>query len=1634
MARKKPLSGLIRGPGPNNEIIGGFDGAGLKTVKPITFLGGTVLSFNSSLGLGPLEESSLSVELINDCFADPDNVFYQNLNPPGSYFLGEINIGSPVFFDLGEATAPERTRELFESRRDEEIQQSGIPSYFRFGGILQSYTAKQSSSGLTFDARVVDPRSLLGGVNIVVANTLSGPIKHRNYYNAYAYYEYGVLKPEKREVQPENGYTIPGTVEEDKPVDLEAAHTGLEPPLNLDIVDCRVYGSSSSDERGMRYIKVIQALKEMNPLVYSPNYAEEFYPTLDGRELDVALVNNQLRHQRNIFKIDLSTLPEDEVPAYYRIPGPNITLLDLISNVCEATGRIFHVTLEQASNPNELHTIKIVTESIRDLKARATTSVQSEIRQYNGASSDLTYGKELTTENTRTLLIGEQKHEMYESINIEPFFGEDKFGNPIVPVSGSQKGCGWDIEIYLNELNDTLRCPLYDYSVEDGDGKELEVLTRKVRVSEYHLRIAASGFEIWKKWAFNPLNSDDLATVCRRNFPDFSVAFLNSLYGSMMGVQEYLSEQANRPRDFLPESGPRSLTDLLNQWNADMLVALQKKQSESMEQVFNWISQFARSNYGVNFVAIVSKDLCVAPADYMDLSYINSAGIKVDKDYTVYDDPCASGDSKIVTKMWQPRIYTHIPTNDGAWIENCGSVLGLGGPEEESEDESGTNILLNFFRSEDNRITPMARFDSKVLAKIFRTEGLVDDGVSRYIGEGNVIEKRVGSSVQGAYSFNKIPDNADISELLFTSGICGDLEIKSWSPDKYIQVRETGMCPPPPTGADQQDPIDAIDLPTTVWAKCTVGDKIYIDESGCITYNETIIEPVQRIGDPCCGKYQIWNPQAECYWFGPLESMPDEDCVVRNIITTTKSVCSGVVRIPFSMDDGCFSRYCDDQNQLEMLAQEMETLMSGIFQTGLAITDDAQPATYDPNRGKIVIKDGSLIQRTSPVCYETKPTGIQVIASVLDFNSNNNHKIQATAFIPTAVAIPVKSNIETYGPWKSSNFETSSGGVELVHDTDLCPWVFNSKAEMNTFAEELVNDRSYNKTEIETGSITVPMFPDRPLGFVKNGPNLTNINVSMGSGGVTTTYNFRSYTPKFGGMKTLEKNALKQNMGLINKIRKMAQDKTRKVDAINRKLKGGGVFKDSTLNPKLTDTGTLHRVLVGETYPFTQLYKEVQNSGDTEFTITGSGDRTVVGTETLQKSVVELRYDYRKKAFMSLDGIFSPVRNSGTDPSGTLPMYAAYSGFPNTSGAKSIYNAPNPPVKVSGIVINDIAIDRSYLDPLQNPFASGDHHYPGSGAGHNIDMVGRGSGAPDSGVIMNFYGKKDWKDRYSDEYRFLGLRGPLVLHQWGYDTQGKPIPNAIDDHDLIKNSGVFRTEISGVGPNAATTGLQDYFMEDWLQKPSAWPVAPVDLRFDRQRGLWVSPPEHKIVVIETETAVNAYSSGSAFLINERETSQYNQPIYDADGVLIKGNDDEADDNKRPKVTIEDRIGRNISQGEKSYAYFDSFSSTYLLMGGGGGGNIKIGKFCNQWPSLSNVKDPANCVKEVVLYKKSTTCLEGTDCPWSLEPEMVKISGVDNPLVVKAVNLFSNVPAHEYQTKWCALLQNDGNYYLLAAEG
>ena len=78
---------------------------------------------------------------------------------------------------------------------------------------------------------------------------------------------------------------------------------------------------------------------------------------------------------------------------------------------------------------------------------------------------------------------------------------------------------------------------------------------------------------------------------------------------------------------------------------------------------------------------------------------------------------------------------------------------------------------------------------------------------------------------------------------------------------------------------------------------------------------------------------------------------------------------------------------------------------------------------------------------------------------------------------------------------------------------------------------------------------------------------------------------------------------------------------------------------------------------------------------------------------------------------------------------------------------------------------------------------------------------------------------------YPGGLRSICMRGPLMIHGWGYDLDGKPIPNKID------------TEAAASGGTFQSVGLKDKFLDYHLRMPHTWPVAPVDLRFDRSRGV-----------------------------------------------------------------------------------------------------------------------------------------------------------------------------------------------------
>lgn len=152
-----------------------------------------------------------------------------------------------------------------------------------------------------------------------------------------------------------------------------------------------------------------------------------------------------------------------------------------------------------------------------------------------------------------------------------------------------------------------------------------------------------------------------------------------------------------------------------------------------------------------------------------------------------------------------------------------------------------------------------------------------------------------------------------------------------------------------------------------------------------------------------------------------------------------------------------------------------------------------------------------------------------------------------------------------------------------------------------------------------------------------------------------------------------------------------------------------------------------------------------------------------------------------------------------------------------------------------------------------------------SNIGHDLEVVARfgedrgdtpvgGLGMYQAGVAQSSGLGEDAFD-YRSDYRFMALKGPLIVHGWGYDCDGRPVPNLGDD-ETAASTGFFTQD-----------GLDDNkFLEGHLRKPNTWPVGPVDLRWDRERCVWVSPGCGEAIAIATaaaESGVAANCSGFA---------------------------------------------------------------------------------------------------------------------------------------------------------------------------
>lgn len=1325
---------------------------------------------------------------------------------------------------------------------------------------------------------------------------------------------------------------------------------------------CSEFGKARSDQKGMNYQNILKALLTIgfedqgDPwgrfACVSPTKGENIVPGSADFVIDIGLTWDKATNKFTATRVDHLPIGPD----YYKVAGSE-NLLDLFNNVCELTGRNLLVQLDW--DP-VLGKNVIVVRCIHLVDTFAG-NYDTLVNTFDGVATQLSYGKEFNNPKTRNMILGDNVSYLNQATTFTPCFGF--YTNPAV-IDGVVVNNRYPIAPRVNAAGEFL-----DPSGNTNSKCGFWILAdiSKLQYALFNPLMTGTGSAVIGNAGRNDPNGNPVKKITWTPAAGTPVGYA---WISEADLQAALSSEALwRARasagrqvgnTIIPEpemnpgpAGPGQAASLNwhMQQNYPQMMTLA---AESIKRLFN-LKQ--AENVGLPISDVVmntgagqqkahDNQLMIADLKAIYNFVLDLAQTHYGKTFVF------KMNERICAHFADPEsdagalIYSSEPTNEGGWIDPGYTALGLSDP------------ALTFFRTDDGRVECFARWNG------------------------------LGNSDPGS--------NNTIQSTVATPYYSGILDIS------------------------HLDGADYLSDGSTIWMKGSVDGTVYFvsdltsptgySPAGIITFSSpAFLKADKRLLQTASEQalsmlYMLYTASAG--QIDPNVAKLYKRITQVSIVTAGSGYAAGEIDANGGGGTGGKIKIGVDSN-------------GGINSVSIANGGENYTSSFTlnvPGAGN----GGQIYVSPAPI-DRTKYCGIPS----LQWNNNDkirprtdnpgyldiNHKgIINKMAMPDAAAIPMKSNVMIYGPFFSTNFFSNYGGVNVEQDKDLAPWNFGSLAAM-IIAGDAKAQTAFEAGQVplvisENGNLSIPGLPLYMLGSqviiagVAVGPIVNSVSVSFGSQGISTNYDFKTFSRKFGNLTAIQTEHMKQIAANKQKNLKFFREAFGNISQLYRKLiRSSKNSSKDRRHESVSQQNTTHRIFVGENTAWTPL-----NSGVPK--ISGSGERPVVVMEGLDKLEYEVAQNYSGKAFISLDGMYSSVSVSGDGKLPRFPILEPKATLtPEKLGRRRHSVNPIPPVIYNNKIANAIDLAKEYFNPFLPPYESGQFPYhSGKSYGHCVEILGREDEVPLSGLMNSMY-PPDGAGKYSNDYRFVSHRGPMVLHQWGYDTQGKPVPNRADDPKLAA-SGIYKTG-----------ELTEQFMQDWLQKPSSWPVAPVDLRFDRARGMWVAPPEYKIAVVEPVNPIAAYSTGIGRLVNSYGNRDYGNVIVDENGNKIP--------DSGLQINLEDRLGQSITPGQKAYAYFDTFTSTYLLLGGGS--SIVIGKFCNQWPSLSNVKDPANAVKKVALYTKTGTT------PWSFTPLMETINGVQVPKTVDAINLFTNVAAHEYQTKWCALGSAGGTFILLAAE-
>ena len=217
----------------------------------------------------------------------------------------------------------------------------------------------------------------------------------------------------------------------------------------------------------------------------------------------------------------------------------------------------------------------------------------------------------------------------------------------------------------------------------------------------------------------------------------------------------------------------------------------------------------------------------------------------------------------------------------------------------------------------------------------------------------------------------------------------------------------------------------------------------------------------------------------------------------------------------------------------------------------------------------------------------------------------------------------------------------------------------------------------------------------------------------------------------------------------------------------------------------------------------------IQNSGSQ---VLSTGIPMIeIGSMSIEKAVSHVGRDLHNTALMSMDGLFCPyvINITGTGHS-TLPSW----------------------ISATSTDIN--ATDLNPFNP-SNIFSTGTNHFNTEAvfrSGSNIAYQNRleAVGAGTSGNVFLYNEIYDNNTGNFNTIKAVGLKAPLVLTGWGYDTGGKPVP--------------------------ADTGNPEAFASGAFRNPTLWKSGPLDARWDNDRQVWSAGSNTKVFLSKVTNTYN----------------------------------------------------------------------------------------------------------------------------------------------------------------------------------